>query len=230
MSDIGNTGLRSAVGAMTNLPNQAAVEHCCSVQAAGTSDQLSWFGWCRSGRKRMASHFARTAVAWSPPASENAQPSPAVVKRPTPKMAAVHFRNGEALVVAVDEKNEAYLYSCLHGSADTARTAWLETVDACFIGLNLAQLNAVFWYQPGSTAPVAAEWDPARLVVHFADKEAIALHQVTVDTIDRLRAATLSKHRATAFCSLHGQDDAPVSISIENMTYITMPATWLHED
>jgi hypothetical protein len=40
-----------------------------------------------------------------------------------PKLAAVHFRNGEALVVAADEKNEAYRFSCLYGSADTARIA-----------------------------------------------------------------------------------------------------------
>jgi hypothetical protein len=40
----------------------------------------------------------------------------------------------------------------------------------------------------------------------------------------------LSKHRATAFCTLWGRDDSPVPISIENMTYITMPATWLDED
>jgi hypothetical protein len=88
----------------------------------------------------------------------------------------------------------------------------------------------VFWYQPGSTAPAATEWNPTQLVVHFADKEAIALHQITSDTIDRLRGATLSKHRGTAFCTLCGRDDSPVPISIENMIYITMPATWLDED
>ena len=54
-----------------------------------------------------------------PTASEQAQVSPAAVKKATPKLAAVHFRDGEALVVAVDKKNEAYLHSCLHGSADT---------------------------------------------------------------------------------------------------------------
>jgi hypothetical protein len=179
---------------------------------------------------RMAGHFARNVVAWLPPASEHAQASPAAVTKAAPTLAALHLRNGETLVVAVDEKNEAYLYSCLHGSADTARIAWFETVDRCLIGLNLEQLNAVFWYQPGSTAPAATEWDPIQLVVHFADKEAIALHQITSDTIGRLRGATLSKHRGTAFCTLRGRDDSPVSISIKNMTYITMPAIWLDEN
>jgi hypothetical protein len=230
MSDIGNTCLRSAVGMTANPPNQAAEEHCRSLQSAGRSDRLSWLGWCRNSRMRMASHFGRRVVTWLPPASEQAQASPAAVKKATPKLAAVHFRNGEALLVAVDEKNEAYLYSCLHGSADTARIAWFETVDGCFVGLNLSQLNAVFWYQPDLMAPAAAEWDPTRFVVHFADKEAIALRQITGDAIDKLRGATLSKHRATAFCTLRGRADAQVSISIENMTYITMPATWLDED
>jgi hypothetical protein len=48
----------------------------------------------------------------------------------------------------------------------------------------------VFWYQPGSTALAAAAWDPTRLVVHFADKEAIALHQITGDALDKLRGPT----------------------------------------
>jgi len=229
MSNKDSASVRSTVSGTANLSTHSAAEHRGSLQVANTPDQVSWFGWCRNGRGRIAGHFAQTADVWLPATPEHA-PALAAVKRAAPKLATVRFCNGEVLVVAVNEKHEAYLYSCVHGSADTPRIAWFETIDGCFIGLNLAQLNAVFWHQPGSTAPAASDWDPTRLVVHFADKQAIALHQITGDSIERFRGATLSKHRATTFCKLCGQDDAAVSISIENMTYITMPASWLGKD
>jgi hypothetical protein len=153
-----------------------------------------------------------------------------VVENVAHKLVALHFHNGDVLAVLVDDKNEAYLYSCLHGTADTARVVWFETADRRFVGLNPAQLNAVFWHRVDSAAPAVTEWEPTRLTVHFADKETIALHQIAVDEIDKLREATLSKHRATSFWTLRGQDDEPVSISIDNMTYIARSAGWRRKD
>jgi hypothetical protein len=222
MSPISNKSLRSPVDMVADLSSEAGEAHCRRDQGRGKVNLLSWLGWYRSGPKGTAGR--RLA-----PISGPFAPSK-TAERTVTKSAAVHFHNGETLVFTVDRENEAYLYSCLHGSADSARIAWFETVGGCLVGLNLTQVDAVFWYDAGPTAPATAEWDPMRLVVHFADKEEITLHQITGAAIDKLRGATLSKHRATAFCTLRGRDDAPVSISIDNTTYMTMPAEWLSED
>jgi hypothetical protein len=142
-------------------------------------------------------------------------------------LATVHLRSGDEFVVAIDAKNEAYLYACLGGSSDSARVAWFQTTDGCFIGLNLAHINAIFWSTPGSAAPMATAWDHDRLVVHFTDTPCIELGWLSGDDIERLRQATISKHHATAFHTLRGQQNDPVSISIDTMTYITLPAAWL---
>lgn len=142
-------------------------------------------------------------------------------------LAAVRLRNGDEFVAAVDAKNEAYLYACLDGSSDTARVAWFETTDGCFIGLHLAHINAIFWSPPGSAAPKATAWDRDHLVVHFADKQSLELARISGDDIERLRRATISKHHATAFHTLWGRQNNSVSISIDTMTYITMPLAGL---
>ena len=164
-------------------------------------------------------------------ASERSQANPAS----TPEarvhaLATVRLRNGDEFVVAIDAKNEASLYACLGGSSDSARVAWFQTTDGCLIGLNLAHINAIFWSTPGSAAPMATAWDHDRLVVHFTDTPSIELGWISGDDIERLRQATISKHHATAFHTLRGQQNDPVSISIDTMTYITLPAVWLGND
>jgi hypothetical protein len=191
-------------------------------------------GWLRNRRKWIANHLARAPGMDVPPsdlAAERSQANPAS----TPEarvhaLATVRLRNGDEFVVAIDEAHEAYLYACLGGSSDSARVAWFETTDGCFIGLNLAHINAIFWSPPGSAAPGATAWDHHHLVVYFADKQAIELARISGDDIQRLRQATISKHRATAFHTLQGRWSDPVSVSIDSMTYITMPAAWLDED
>jgi hypothetical protein len=64
--------------------------------------------------------------------------------------------------------------------------------------------------------------------MHPELQETIDLHRISGEEIRRLREATLSKHRAIAFHTLHGQNDDPVSMCLENTTYITMPASWLN--
>ena len=142
-------------------------------------------------------------------------------------LATVRLRNGDEFVVAIDAKNEAYLYACLGGSSDSARVAWFQTTDGCLIGLNLVHINAIFWSTPGSAAPKPTAWDHDRLVVHFTDTPCIELGWISGDDIERLRQATISKHHATAFHTLRGRQNDPVSISIDTMTYITLPAVWL---
>jgi hypothetical protein len=190
-------------------------------------------GWFRNGRRWVANCLARTPGKHVPPFDSAAKRSGAIpVAIPEARvhaLATVRLRNGDEFVVAVDEANEAYLYACLGGSSDSARVAWFETTDRCLVGLHLAHLNAIFWSPPSSAAPAATEWDHGHLVVHFADKEAIELARISGDDILRLRRATISKHRATAFHTLQGRSSDPVSVSIDTMTYITMPAAWLAE-
>jgi hypothetical protein len=207
-----------------------------AVASFDTGQASSGFrvGWFRNGRRWVANCLARTPGKHLPPfdlAAERSRAYP--VSTPEARvhaLASVRLRNGDEFVVAVDEANEAYLYACLGGSSDSARVAWFETTDRCLVGLNLAHLNAIFWSPPPSAAPGATAWDHDHLVVHFADKQAIELLRISGDDIHRLRRATISKHRATAFHTLQGRSSDLVSVSIDTMTYITMPAAWLAED
>jgi hypothetical protein len=143
------------------------------------------------------------------------------------RIAAIHLRNGAEFAVPLDAESEAHLQCCLEGSSDTPRFAWFETTETCLVGLNMAQVNAVFWHHPNTMTPKPTDWDHDELIVHFADRETISIHHISEDRIRRLQEATLSKHRATAFHTVRGQHDDPVSIGLENVTHITMPAVWI---
>jgi hypothetical protein len=245
MNDVVNTNHQSLLAGAPNLSAQVidGQERCPAVaraSAAGASFDArqcgSGFpvGWLRNRRTWITNHLARAPGIDIPPsglAAERPQANPAS----TPEarvhaLATVRLRNGDEFVVAIDAKNEAYLYACLGGSSDSARVAWFQTTDGCLIGLNLAHINAIFWSTPGSAAPKATAWDHDRLVVHFTDTPSIELGSISGDDIERLRQATISKHHATAFHTLRGRQNDPVSISIDTMTYITLPAVWLDED
>lgn len=210
-----------------SLPDRVAVPPAHDVASFGEDHRGGAFprGWFGTSRVWIAEHFARTpimrsSIANSPP--EKLAPAAGIAS----KVVTVHLHNGKEFVVAVDAKNEAYLYSCLNGSNDTARVAWFETVDGCFVGLNIAQINAVFWHVVGPTMQNSTAWDRSLLMVHFADKENIALEQVSGEEIARLRGASMSKHRFTQFHTLHGRGE-DVSINIETITHVTMPLAWL---
>jgi hypothetical protein len=176
--------------------------------------------WLRYGRKWIADHF--------PPLDLTGESDPACVSGvQSPAQAVIHLHNGERLVVAVDKRNEAYFYRCLQGLRDAARVSWFETIDGCLVGLNIAQVNVVFWGSERPTTPRPTECNPDQLAVHFADKASITLPRISDTQIEQLREATVSRHRARAFFTLRGQRGDPVSISLQTMTYISMPAAWV---
>jgi hypothetical protein len=197
-------------------------------ETIASSHQLHWSGWYRDGRNWLASHLMQNA---EERVSANLRlvcpvPAPPLVA----KLIEVRFGNGHRFVAAVDAKAEAYLYCCLHGSADSARAAWFETIGGCLVGINLAQVHAIFWFHADAVAPPTTDWDCSRLTVHFADRETIVLPQIGGQAIADFRQATLSKHRATPFCTLRDGYLAAVSVSIGSMTYVTMPVAWLAKD
>jgi hypothetical protein len=186
----------------------SAKTHATAARAtlfeAGQCTERPLSRWLRRSRKSFADRVARASairVLPNAPIDELSHHRSDAATRAL-KLAAIHLRNGEEFAVIADVENEAYLYNCLQGSSDTPRIGWFKTVDGSFVGLNASQVNAIFWYSPDTTAMWPTGFNPENLIAHFFDKESIALPRITGDEIDRLRGATMSKHRGTAFFTL----------------------------
>jgi hypothetical protein len=215
------------------MPGQPRTHHFPATCFPDKDQAGSNRDWFQYGRRWIAHCAVRVSAGHVPPleaTSQNFRGNLALAAGIPVKLAAIHLRNGQECVFAVDAQNEAHLDYCLKRSRDTSRVAWFKTVDECLVALNLSQLNAVVWYRPGPVAPKCTAWERRQFTAHFADRATIALQQISSTAIERLREATLSKRGVTAFHLLKGRQDDPVSISIENMTCITMPAAWLCRD
>ncbi len=151
---------------------------------------------------------------------------------PVRSLATVNFHNGESFTVVLDDENGPYLDECLRERRvpGTAHVVWFETVDGCLVGVNLDQVNLISRGGAGLAAPGAGGWDRDHVILHFADKQPVALPRIDGDEIDRLRGATLLNRRRAPYHSLPGQADGRVSINLDQVTYITLPASWLDDE
>ena len=80
---------------------------------------------------------------------------------------------------------------------------------------------------PAASGPTA--WDRAHLVLHTVDREPVRLPRVPGDEIDRLRGATICR-QGGRFFTLGAGRECPASFSLDSMTYVTLPSSWLDDD
>lgn len=185
-------------------------------------------GWFQSGLKWVESHLPRTFAA----RLAALEPFIDRSRQDAPSHGTVHLRNGDRIAIEIDAENGAYLRDDLRkwGSEDIGRVAWFETIDGCLLGLNLTQVTRICWGPPAPAAAEAAAWDRDHVVVHFDNGETIALPRIGGEKIGLLRGATIANRGRAGFHVLPAEQNEQMSINLDTLTYVTMPAIWLDDD
>jgi len=143
---------------------------------------------------------------------------------------AVQFRLGpvETLVVELDEENAHYIRRRLAVDYEPAGFIWFETTDGCQRGINLAHVDAVNWKPQGTRTADPLSWRRDCVSLRFSDGAVMELPKIVGETIEYLKGATL-RMRRKPFHIVHYADGRTVSINLQNLVWVTMPAAWLDE-
>jgi hypothetical protein len=144
---------------------------------------------------------------------------------------AVQFQlcTGETFVVDLDEENADYIRGRLAVDYDSAGFIWFETTDGCLRGINLAHVDAVNWKSQGTKTADPLSWRHDCVSMRFSDGAAMELPKTVGETIEYLKGATLRMHRKP-FHLVRYADGRTVSVNLQNLVWVTMPAAWLDED
>jgi hypothetical protein len=139
-----------------------------------------------------------------------------------------HLRMGEAMLVEVDGENHDYICGCLAEGCESVGFMWFETTDGCLRGINLSHVDAVNWKATGSGAADPLSWRHDCVTLRFSDETSMELPRITGETIEYLKGATI-RARRKPFHLLSYADGRTVSINLETLMSVTMPAAWLDE-
>jgi hypothetical protein len=142
----------------------------------------------------------------------------------------LRLRTGEEIVVEVDGENQDYICGCLAGGPEAVRFMWFETADGCLLGVNLAHVDAVAWNAAEPDAPDRSPWRRDCAAMRFSDGTSMQLPEIAGEAIEYLEGATIQAHRRQAFYLLRYADGRAVSINLETLMCVAMPATWLDVD